>query len=106
MNQKSDLELSNELFQFLQGNVTDEYSIDAGNVPKLSPDQAWAVIWYVGELHWKIPDHIDRCEWCGDLYDSHSEGDCLDYGEPPYHFCDGCMCTTEYNAKLSEKDES
>lgn len=95
----TDLERTQELFEFLQGEIPDGYRIKRQSVPKLTAEQAWTVVWYIQEQHWQAPDHIERCELCGDLYNSHSEGDLLDYGKGPYHFCDGCMNTSEYNRK-------
>ena len=67
----------NELFKFL----TDE-EIPDGVVmksrPKLSSNKAWSLIWFLQEVTRCLPDHIERCDACGDLYDSESEGVCLD----------------------------
>ncbi len=97
MSKPTDLERTEELFAFLQGTVPEGFQIDP--VPKLTADQAWTVIWYLGEMHWQVPDYIERCDVCGDLFDSNGEGDCLDYGEAPYHFCGECEYTNEYEAK-------
>jgi hypothetical protein len=97
------LERTEELFRFLQGVVPDEYTITDSHAPCLTPDQAWTVIWYLGNLYWQVPDHIERCGVCGGLFDTHCEGDCLDYGCAPYHFCDNCIYTSEYEAKQAER---
>lgn len=96
-----------ELFDFLQGTIPKGHEIVPENVPYLTPDQAWTVIWYLGNKYWQVTDRIKRCDVCGDLYDTHSEGDCLDYGEAPYHFCDSCMYSDEYDTKkVSDPDEA
>ena len=100
-----DLETTEELFAFLQGNVPEGYQLESDAVPKLTADQAWTVIWYLGELHWQVTDHIERCDVCGALYDTHGEGDCLDYGEAPYSFCDGCIYSTEYQDKREAEEK-
>ncbi len=86
----TDLERTEELFAFLQGVVPDGYQIPDTKVPQLNEEQAWTVIWYLGNLYWRVTDHVERCDVCGDLYDSESEGTCFDSGGPPYHFCDAC----------------
>ena len=97
---KTDLEKSEELFQFLQGNMPDGYQITKSRRPKLTADQAWTVIWYLGNQYWRVPDRIERCDVCGGLFDAHSEGDCLDFGKSPTHFCESCMSSDEYGKKL------
>jgi hypothetical protein len=104
--ERDDLERSEELFAFLQGTVPDGHFLDAADVPKLTPAQAWCVIWYLGEQHWRVPDYIERCCRCGSLYDTRNEGDCLDEGAPPHHFCEGCICSDEYEAKLQQTEEN
>ncbi len=93
------LEMTEELFLFLQGDVPDGIHLECDKVPKLSADQAWSVIWYLGNLFWKVTDYIERCDVCGELYDSNSEGAYLDYGKPPHHFCEACSMGTEYRDK-------
>lgn len=97
--ERSDLARAQELHEFLQGNIPEGYRLGRGNRPKLTAKQAWTVIWYLGNQFWKVPDHIERCDLCGGLYDSHNAGDCLDYGKGPYHFCDSCMWTETYHKK-------
>ena len=103
-NKHDDLKMTEELFAFLQGDIPDTIRIIKEEVPKLSADQAWTVIWYLGNLYWQVTDYIERCDVCGSLYDSNKEGDCLDCGKPPYHFCDGCTDSEEYRDK-EETDE-
>lgn len=92
-----DLEKTKELFEFLQGNSPD--GVTVGDGPKLTPDQAWTVIWYLGNQYWQVTDHIDRCGVCGELYHSWQEGECLDFGNAPYHFCEECMTGEVATAK-------
>ncbi len=94
-----DLQVVEELFAFLQGTVPDGHIIEADHVPKLTDDQAWTVIWYLGNLYRQVSDHISRCDVCGCLYDTEREGECLDYGAEPYHFCENCVYTDEYETK-------
>lgn len=90
------LERTQELFDLLQGTLPDGYKIPRLERPKLTADQAWTVIWYLGNQYWQVTDHIDRCDVCGSLYNTYQEGHCLDYGKPPYNFCESCR---EYAAK-------
>ena len=101
--EKDDLERTEELFQFLQGKIPAGYRIRKSHMPKLTADQAWTAIWYLGNQYWQVPDFIERCGVCGDLYDSQREGDCLDFGKSPYHFCDACMHTEIASKKRRSK---
>jgi len=102
--EKTDPEKTEELFAFLQGTIPDGYKIPEEHVSHLTPYQAWTVIWYLQNLYWQPSDRIERCGVCGGLYDTHSEGDCLDYGGAPYHFCEDCMASNEYATKAKEQN--
>lgn len=99
----SELERVQNLFDFLQGEVPQGCRYKKTHQPKLTANQAWTVIWWLGNEYWKVPDYIERCDVCGSLYDSESEGDCLDFGKAPYHFCDSCMCAEKYGRKVRSK---
>lgn len=101
-----DLELSEKLFAFLQGIDLCECKIAPDRVPRLTPDQAWTVIWHLGNLYWQPKDFIERCDVCGSLFNTHRGGECLDYGDAPHHFCDSCMDTDEYDNKRRTKQWS
>lgn len=47
---RDDLQLAEELFQFLQGKLPEGVIARRKEIPKLSADQAWTVIWYWHEL--------------------------------------------------------
>jgi hypothetical protein len=93
------LALTEELFAFLQGKVPEGYKVGRRRIPHLSEDQAWTVIWYLGNLYQQIPDFIERCGVCGTLYNTEREGNCLDYGRAPYFFCGNCMDTEQWKRK-------
>ncbi len=100
--ERTNLEMTEDLFAFLQGDVPAGcHYID---VPHLTAAQAWTVIHHLGNLHWQVPDFIERCA-CGDLFDSELEGDCLDYGEFPFHFCGACCYGPEAEAKRASRPE-
>lgn len=100
---QSDLDRTKELFQFLQGKVSEGYTIPVKEIPKLTADQAWTVIWYLANQYWQVTDHVERCCVCGDLYDSWSSGNCLDFGKAPHHFCENCMDGDEYFRKATSR---
>ncbi len=89
--------MTEDLFAFLQG------EIPAGchyiDVPQLTAAQAWTVIHHLGNLYWQVTDFIHRCDVCGDLYDSDREGEYLDFGSPPFGFCEACCYGPEAEAK-------
>jgi hypothetical protein len=97
------LERTEELFTFLQGKLPEGYKIPDKERPNLTAGQAWTVIWYLGNLYWQVTDHIERCDLCGELFDTQRGGDCLDYGKAPYYFCDNCMASYEYALKAADK---
>lgn len=104
MSEKLDpLTQTEELFEFLQGKLPEGYTVPRREMPKLTADQAWTVIWYLGNLYWQVPDHIERCDVCEDLFDSNSSGTCLDYGKAPYHFCDNCIQTEGFAKKWQRR---
>lgn len=95
---ETDLEKTKKLFAFLQGDIPDGYKIAKSHRPKLTAEQAWTVIWYLGNQYWQVTDFIERCGVCGDLFDREREGECLDFGRAPHHFCDTCS-----SGELAEK---
>lgn len=101
---KDDLEKTEELFEFLQGRALDGYEIPKAEMPRLTPDQAWTAIWYLGNQYWQVTDKIERCCVCGTLYDTWQSGTCIGEGEPPYHFCDNCIYTEDYERKKSNQN--
>lgn len=94
-----DYENTVELFAFLQGVVPDDCTIETDHVPRLTADQAWKVIWYLGNQYWQVTDYIERCCVCGELYDTRCDGECLDFGHAPYHFCGSCCNGSEARDK-------
>lgn len=103
MPEPTDLEFVETLFAFLQGDVPDGIYLEATEVPSLTAEQAWTTIWYLQNTYRQVPDRIERCEICGELYDAWSEGACLDYGDSPYHFCGNCMDGREYRDKKAKE---
>lgn len=95
MQWEEELRKVEELYRFLQGHAPDGYSVDENHIPNLDDGRAWTVIWYLGNLYWKIPDTVEKCDSCGDLYHSDAQGVFKEEGEvakgSPYGFrCDDC----------------
>ena len=60
-----------ELYQFLQG--TCPKGIYVKHPPRLSERKAFSVIWFLQEHLRVLPDNIERCCRCGDLFDVNRE---------------------------------
>jgi hypothetical protein len=58
----SDVEWANKVYYFLLDDL------------KLSKRKAFQIIYYLQEHFPVIPDHIEQCSKCGELYDSWSQG--------------------------------
>ena len=86
-----DLDRVQELYDFLQGTLPEGYEVTTRKIPNLTPDRAWTVVWYLGNLNWEVPDYIERCDDCGELFNSESEGSFREKG-PPHHLCGSCEC--------------
>ncbi len=84
----SDLEKMDEFYRFLQGHIPEGITIGRGHKPILSEKKAMAIIWYLQEHLSIFPDHIERCDTCGSLYDSWSEG--LHWETKGKNYCAGC----------------
>lgn len=96
MSDKTELERVEELFDLLRGEVPEGCEIPESDVPKLTPEQAWTVIWWLGNQYWAVPDFIERCDICGGIFNSEAEGGFTEDG-PPYHFCGACDSDREVN---------
>jgi hypothetical protein len=84
----SDLEKIDEFFRFLTGKVPDQISLTRGHAPKMSKKKAFTIIWYLQEHLSIFPDHIDKCDNCGELFDSDSEG--IYWETKGKDYCGGC----------------
>ena len=71
----TDLEKINEFYRFLTGEEMPQgISMSRGHAPKMSEKKAFSIIWYLQEHLSIFPNCIERCDSCGELYDSNSEG--------------------------------
>ena len=76
MNEKIESDTMNELLRFLEGKFTPDTVkiVDKSKLPKLTPIQAWLVI-YVLQEHFKVlPEKFEMCNECGRIFDSEIEG--------------------------------
>lgn len=90
-----DLEWINELYEFLQGGEVPGISIGRGYKPKMSDKKANTIIWYLQEHLRILPDNIERCDNCGELYDSNCSG--IYWESKGKNYCDGCEFLVPYN---------
>lgn len=82
------MEQAELLYEFLQGHEIAGISANREQ-PKLSSKQAFAIIWFLQEKLHLLPDTIERCCSCKELFDSAESGW---YVERLYrHYCDNCL---------------
>ena len=103
----SQRDATDELFQFLKGEKLPEGYYC--KMPRLKPNMAFTVIWFLQEHMHCLPDNIETCQACNELFDSHSEGYSLsdDYElngktlPKKYwgHWCDNCGPDVEFELK-------
>lgn len=84
----SDLEWIEEFSRFLQGDIPEGIHLGHGRTIRLSEKKAQTIIWYLQEHMRILPDHIERCDSCGDLFDSWNEGYHIESKGKTY--CGGC----------------
>lgn len=90
-----------ELYEYLMG-VRLPDGVICGQ-PKLSAKKALDVIWFLQEVVCCLPDHIEQCKGCKQLFNSEREGIIIDKGyrhisnnrrvSQKYwgYWCDACM---------------
>jgi len=62
-----------ELMTMLTGGELPE-GMTMADQPALTPRQAFSVIWYLQEHLRVLPDNIEMCAVCGDLFDADRSG--------------------------------
>jgi hypothetical protein len=83
-----DLEWINEFYEFLQGKIPKEISMVNGHKPKMTAKKANSIIWYLQEHLRILPDNIEKCSSCDELYDSNSGG--IYWESKGKHYCNCC----------------
>ena len=103
------LDKVDELYRYLKGEGLPE-GVECPT-PKLSPEMAFHVIRFLQEITNCLPDYIERCNGCGELYDSERSGYYLDdqYADKKTgktlakkywgSWCDGCVPNVEFYVK-------
>lgn len=98
----SDIEKVREFYRFLTGEeMPEKISMGRGHAPKMSEKKAFSIIWYLQEYLSVFPDTIERCNSCGELYDSNREG--IYWETKGKHFCGGCCDQVPYNYDRGRK---
>lgn len=90
-----------EFYRFLQGENPEGVEVTGHRQIKLSQKKAYTVIWYLQEHLRILPDHIERCDNCGELYDSHSGG--IYWESKGKFFCGGCEYLVPENYDRGKK---
>ncbi len=103
------LDKCNVLYDFLLGHRLPKGFVGV-KMPNLSPQKAFAVIYILQEAIGVLPDSIEQCSSCGNLFDSDNAGT---YGgddsdverKKKYHgklFCDDCIPEDLYKQEEPE----
>lgn len=67
------LEKVQEFYNWLQGESCPG-DIEFTHSPKLTPEEAFSVVYYLQEELGVLPDKYEMCRECKDIYDSENEG--------------------------------
>ena len=80
-----DFEQTQELMSMLtEGWLPEGWSLT--HQPKLTPEEAFSVIYFLQEYLRVIPDHFEQCCICKELYDAGCEGYSIDGTDDPDEF--------------------
>lgn len=69
----SDIEWVNEFYRFLRGELPEGIGMKY-HKPVLTKKQAFNIIWFLQEKFPILPDQIEQCSVCDELYDSYAQG--------------------------------
>lgn len=96
----TDLEWISEFYEFLKGNSPDKIN-DGKPVVSLSSKDAFSIIWYLQEHLSVLPDNIEKCDNCDEIYDSYSSGYYSEKGNDIGHFfCNACEHLAPHDDEL------
>jgi len=96
----NDLEWIDEFYCYLQGEKIENVGNDKPFI-KLSQKKAFHIIWFLQEHLRILPDNIERCSICGELYDSNSSG--LYWETKGKFYCNSCSDQVPYNYDRRKK---
>lgn len=69
------LEKMEEFYNFLMGKeIPEGMRIPKHCQPKLTPKKAFTIIWFLQEHFRILPDNIEQCDVCRDLFDRNKSG--------------------------------
>jgi len=86
-----DMDWIQEFNRFLLGYLPEGISIPNEHLVKLTPNQAYIVLWYLREHFSILPDSFTKCDNCDSIYDDGKEGYYFEKGnEIGNNFCGGC----------------
>lgn len=89
MIEQASLDETVEFFNWLQGKELEGFSFEnKDDFPKLTPRQAFKIIYVLQEAFGFIPDSIELCSNCNNLFDMYEEGDCIN----GHYYCEDCIC--------------
>ncbi len=97
----TDLQWITEFYNFLQGNIPKNIHFVRGHKPKMTAKKAMAIIWYLQEHFSILPDYIEQCDSCNNLFDSDSEG--IYWETKGKHYCGGCDHIVPWNYDKGRK---
>jgi hypothetical protein len=105
--EEKEFEKFEELYRFLRdGKLPEGMQMPKSHIPKMSGKKAFTIIWYLQEHLGVLPDNVEQCQDCQDLFDSDKEGFYLDdqyslkgkklpkkyWG----HWCDACAPNIDF----------
>lgn len=98
----SDVDKLTEFFSFLTGKeIPKQIFLIRGHKPKMSDKKAMSIIWYLQEHLSVFPDHIERCDSCGELFDRYDEG--IYWETKGKNYCGGCCDQVPANYDRGKK---
>lgn len=97
--ERNDDEWVVEFFNFLQGEIPEKISIPDEDKVKLTPEQAYSVVWYLKEHFSILPDNMFKCDVCQELFNEDNSGYYSEKGDESgnHHFCGGCDHLVPYD---------
>lgn len=78
-----------EFYRFLQGESPEGMAVGKHGQPRLTQKKAFTIVWYLQEHLRVLPAHIERCDNCGELFDSHCDG--IHWESKSKFYCGGCQ---------------
>lgn len=94
----SNMDWIREFNSFLLGELPEGISIPDENLVKLTPNQAYSVLWYLREHFSILPDNFTKCDNCNYIFDDGKEGYYSEIGNEIGHaFCAGCDHLAPYD---------